>query len=56
MTLISLNSKGKGFQGGMKRWGFAGGVATHGNSLAHRTLGSTGQRQVPFLSIFFDVK
>jgi ribosomal protein L3 len=30
----------------MKRWGFSGGSASHGNSLAHRTPGSTGQRQV----------
>ncbi|KAJ1956616.1 hypothetical protein EC988_001255 [Linderina pennispora] len=35
-------SKGKGFQGVMKRWGFGGGRASHGNSLAHRTPGSTG--------------
>ena len=39
-------SKGKGFQGVMKRWNFSGGRATHGNSLAHRIPGSTGQRQV----------
>lgn len=40
-------SKGKGFQGVMKRWNFAGGSATHGNSLAHRIPGSTGCRQDP---------
>lgn len=40
-------SKGKGTQGAMKLWGFGGGRATHGNSLAHRVLGSTGQRQDP---------
>jgi len=40
-------SKGKGTQGVMKRWGFKGGSASHGNSLAHRTPGSTGQRQNP---------
>ncbi|MEE9307219.1 MAG: 50S ribosomal protein L3 [Spirochaetia bacterium] len=34
-------SKGKGFQGVMKRHGFAGGPRTHG-SLVHRELGSTG--------------
>jgi large subunit ribosomal protein L3 len=40
-------SKGKGFQGVMKRYNFAGGRATHGNSLSHRIPGSTGQRQDP---------
>lgn len=40
-------SKGKGFQGGIKRWNFAGQDATHGNSLSHRALGSTGQNQTP---------
>lgn len=35
-------SRGKGFQGGMKRWGFHGLPASHGVSLAHRSLGSTG--------------
>ena len=34
-------------QGGMKRWGFGGLRATHGVSLSHRSLGSTGQRQDP---------
>ena len=38
---------GKGFQGGMKRWGFHGGPASHGASLSHRILGATGQRQDP---------
>ncbi|KAJ7256883.1 hypothetical protein O6H91_08G018900 [Diphasiastrum complanatum] len=38
---------GKGFQGGMKRWGFAGMPASHGASLSHRSLGSTGGRQDP---------
>lgn len=33
---------GKGFQGTMKRWGFAGGAATHGNSKAHRKPGGIG--------------
>ncbi|GAB2273405.1 60S ribosomal protein L3B [Dionaea muscipula] len=37
-------SKGKGFQGGMKRHGFAGMPASHGASLSHRSIGSTGQR------------
>lgn len=40
-------SKGKGFQGVMKRWGFRGGPASHGNSLSHRIAGSTGCRQDP---------
>lgn len=38
---------GKGFQGGMKRWGFSGMPASHGASLSHRSLGSTGGRQDP---------
>jgi len=44
---VQGTSKGKGFQGGMKRWGFGGQPATHGVSLAHRSIGSTGQRQDP---------
>jgi len=40
-------TKGKGFQGVMKKWNFSGGRATHGNSLNHRTLGSTGACQDP---------
>lgn len=31
----------------MKRWGFAGMPASHGASLSHRSLGSTGGRQDP---------
>lgn len=31
----------------MKKWGFGGGRATHGNSLSHRIPGSTGCRQDP---------
>ena len=38
---------GKGFQGGIKRWNFGGLRATHGVSVSHRSLGSTGQRQDP---------
>jgi large subunit ribosomal protein L3 len=38
---------GKGFAGGMKRWNFAGLRATHGVSVSHRSLGSTGNRQDP---------
>jgi large subunit ribosomal protein L3 len=40
-------SIGKGFQGGMKRWNFGGLRATHGVSVSHRSLGSTGNRQDP---------
>ncbi|GLQ90154.1 50S ribosomal protein L3 [Dyella flagellata] len=40
-------SKGKGFQGTIKRHGFTMGDATHGNSLSHRSPGSIGQRQTP---------
>ncbi len=40
-------SKGKGFAGGMKRHGFAGLRASHGVSINHRSLGSTGQCQDP---------
>ncbi len=39
---ISGVSKGKGFQGGVKRWGFSGRNATHGVKHEQRTLGSTG--------------
>jgi len=39
---VSGISKGKGFQGGVKRWGFAGKSATHGVKHEHRTLGSVG--------------
>jgi len=44
---VTGTSKGKGFQGVMKRWNFGGGRATHGNSVSHRIPGSTGQRQDP---------
>ena len=40
-------SKGKGFQGTIKRHHFTMGDATHGNSLSHRSPGSIGQRQTP---------
>lgn len=40
-------TKGKGFQGTIKRWNFTMGDATHGNSLSHRSPGSIGQRQTP---------
>jgi large subunit ribosomal protein L3 len=40
-------SKGKGFAGGVKRWNFGMQDATHGNSISHRAIGSTGQCQTP---------
>jgi large subunit ribosomal protein L3 len=44
---VTGTSKGKGFQGAMKRWNFGGLRATHGVSVVHRSHGSTGQRQDP---------
>jgi large subunit ribosomal protein L3 len=44
---IAGNTIGKGFAGVMKRHNFAGLEATHGVSVAHRSHGSTGQRQDP---------
>ena len=44
---ISGVSKGKGFQGGMKRYNMSGGHKTHGASLSHRSLGSIGNRADP---------
>ena len=44
---IQGRTQGKGFAGGMKRWSFGGLRATHGVSVSHRSLGSTGQRQDP---------
>ena len=38
---------GKGFAGGIKRWNFGGLRATHGVSVSHRSIGSTGGRQDP---------
>ncbi|TDJ22179.1 MAG: 50S ribosomal protein L3 [Gammaproteobacteria bacterium] len=40
-------SKGKGFQGGIKRHNYTMQDATHGNSLSHRSNGSIGQNQTP---------
>lgn len=40
-------SKGKGFQGGIKRHNFRSQDWTHGNSVSHRVVGSTGQNQTP---------
>jgi large subunit ribosomal protein L3 len=44
---ITGTNQGKGFQGAMKRWNFAGLRASHGVSIVHRSHGSTGQRQDP---------
>lgn len=44
---VTGSSKGKGFQGGVKRWNFAMQDATHGNSISHRAPGSIGQCQTP---------
>ncbi|KAF3118849.1 54S ribosomal protein L9, mitochondrial [Orbilia oligospora] len=42
---LRAKNKGKGFAGGMKRHGFSGQPASHGNSLMHRAMGSAGQSQ-----------
>ncbi|KAI5840654.1 mitochondrial 54S ribosomal protein YmL9 [Morchella snyderi] len=42
---IWATCKGKGFAGGMKRHGWGGQPASHGNSLTHRAMGSAGQSQ-----------
>ena len=44
---VTGTSKGKGFQGGVKRWNFKMQDATHGNSISHRAPGSIGQNQTP---------
>jgi large subunit ribosomal protein L3 len=44
---VTATSMGKGFAGGMKRWNFRGLRATHGVSVSHRSIGSTGNRQDP---------
>ena len=46
---VTATSKGKGFQGVVKRWGFGGGRATHGSKF-HREPGSTGQSTYPHKS------
>jgi large subunit ribosomal protein L3 len=43
---VTATSKGKGFQGVMKRWGFHGGRATHGSKF-HREAGGTGNSTTP---------
>ena len=44
---VTGQSKGKGFQGAVKRWNFRTQDMTHGNSLSHRAPGSIGQCQTP---------
>lgn len=44
---VAGKSKGKGFQGVIKRWNFSMQDATHGNSRSHRAPGSIGQNQTP---------
>ena len=44
---VTGTTTGKGFAGGMKRWNFGGLRATHGVSVSHRSIGSTGGRQDP---------
>ena len=44
---VTGKSIGKGFAGGVKRWGFKMQDATHGNSISHRAPGSIGQCQTP---------
>lgn len=44
---VTGQSKGKGYQGGVKRHNFHMQDATHGNSISHRAIGSTGQCQEP---------
>ncbi len=44
---ITGTSKGRGFQGGVKRHGFAGGPKTHGQSDRHRAPGSVGSSATP---------
>jgi large subunit ribosomal protein L3 len=44
---VTGTTTGKGYAGGMKRWNFGGLRASHGVSISHRSLGSTGGRQDP---------
>ncbi|MDR2965235.1 MAG: 50S ribosomal protein L3 [Treponema sp.] len=43
---VSGISKGKGFQGVLRRWGYSGGPSSHGSKF-HRAAGSTGQNTYP---------
>ena len=47
MVDVAGTSKGKGFQGVIKRWNFSHQRNSHGNSLSHRAPGSIGQNQSP---------
>ena len=47
LVKVVAESKGKGFQGVMKRYGFGGGPDSHGCSVAHRVPGSIGQGTDP---------
>ena len=44
---VTGTSKGKGFQGGVKRYNFRGGPKTHGQSDRHRAPGSIGAGTTP---------
>jgi large subunit ribosomal protein L3 len=44
---VTSTSRGKGFQGAVRRWNFRTQDATHGNSVSHRAPGSIGQNQTP---------
>jgi large subunit ribosomal protein L3 len=44
---VQGTTKGRGFAGGMKRWNFGGLRASHGVSVSHRSIGSTGSAQDP---------
>ena len=44
---VKARTKGRGYAGGMKRWNFRGLEDTHGVSVSHRSIGSTGQCQDP---------
>ncbi|MBW1645376.1 MAG: 50S ribosomal protein L3 [Deltaproteobacteria bacterium] len=44
---VTARSKGKGFAGGMKRWGFKGTGASHGSHKVHRSAGSVGTSAWP---------
>ena len=43
----TADSKGRGFQGGVKRYNFRGGPKTHGQSDRHRAPGSVGAGSTP---------
>jgi large subunit ribosomal protein L3 len=45
-VVLTSRSKGKGFQGVLRRWNFAGGPAAHGSKF-HRQPGSSGNRTWP---------